>query len=565
MPQWLINQRKPEVAVDMKAKRGDNGDAPKVVTEMCEYLTLFRRQHIDVGGDIYCKVSKFLRSRKHYAELRGCTLVIFRNVTAARDPKPETDSVLAVLLLGTLHVEVLQMSDSVARIFIHTPSRDTFHSLYLKLAAGSTELQRWRVCLARARVIDLPTLHTLTVESVIGQGGGGKVFMVRWGDEYYALKVINKRKTFRSARSIRHVASERFLMEQAGTHPYLLRMEFAFQTRNNLFIGTPLCAGGDLSAHVRRNGLKMTAALSRQFAPDCVSNPEKGRCKKYYGRLPEAVVQVAVAEILLGLRHLHKRGIVYRDLKPENVLIDADGHLKIGDFGLAKHLHLNHNGSGYLRTNSICGTRNYLPPEMLRGKTYSMEADMWSLGIMVYRLICGCFPFDAPRTKEVFKQVRYEAVQIPDVLSLEARSLIENLLAKDPATRLSVEQCMDHPFFADIDFARMLQKRFPPPINKVKLGIAPTDVLDNFELSKLQGITIGEVVNKADTLNQTMADEPLPTANPKGRLIGFEYVVPNYNSLPPEPIEIARKNGLLARIVSIDSDGLLSPLRSMSS
>lgn len=582
MPEWLTARRKNNGLFALKDNLDENTPgryervmktkkesvkSDAVLTEMYEYLSLFRKQHLDICGDIYCKVSKFLRSRKYYAELRGCTMVIYKNFNSAQEPKLENDSVLAVLLIMNFQVEILQTNDSNARIFIHAPMKDMFHSLYLKVPTGTPELQQWRMLLARARSVNLPSLQSLTVESIIGQGGGGKVFMVHWNDDnrYYALKVINKNKTFLTSRAIRHVASERYLMEQVGHHPFLLRMEFAFQTQNNLFIGTPLCTGGDLATYIRKHGLKLTAERSQEFAPDCVHSSAEGktrRRKKYYGRLSEDTTRMTMVEIILGLRHLHRRGIVYRDLKPENVLIDGDGHLKIGDFGLAKHLHMNHTGSGYLRTGSICGTRNYLPPEMLYGKMYSMEADMWSLGVMLYRMLCGCFPFDAPRTKEVFKLVRHEEVSLPKVLSPQARSLLAKLLAKEPRNRPTIDDAMNHPFFAGIDFSKVLQKRSSPPIANVDVGNSPIDVLENFEVSKLQAVTIGEVVSKAENLQQTVEDKSLPTTDPKGRLIGFEYVVPKPHAVPLEPIEIARKNGLLARIVSIDSEGLLSPLRS---
>lgn len=575
MPDWRVPKRNDPSP--RAAKEGDNAAAkrdrgkqdrhdrvekpPKqTVTDMTEYLTLFRRQKLEMSGDIFCKVSKFLRSRRHYCELRGCTLVVYKNKSSAIHQRVETEAVLAVVLLTSFKVEILQTNDNFARIFFNAPARDSFHSLYVKVTTPSVEFQQWRHFLSKARSVALPSLYSLSVESIIGQGGGGKVFMVRWAhdNQYYALKVINKNKTFLSTRAIRHVASERFLMEEVGKHPFLLRMEFAFQTQNNLFIGTQLCSGGDLATYIRKHGARWCRKHGALFAPDCEppagDDKEKKSKKKYYGRLSEEATRLAAAEIMLGLEHLHKRGIVYRDLKPENVLIDADGHLKIGDFGLAKYLRENTAKTGYSRTGSICGTRNYLPPEMLYGRQYSMEADMWSLGVMLYRMMCGCFPFDAARTKEVFHMVRREPVKIPKVLSFEARSLLLMLLHKDPQERMTVTEAMTHPFFASIDWDETYHKRGGVAIKDLDPPASPAAALENFEVGRLQGVTIGEYVSQAGDLKDNVEDAPLPNTNPRGRLMGFEYSLPDCDEKEPDAIDITRKNGLLGRIVSIDTE-----------
>ncbi len=580
MREWLVPRRKDDATTPatalkqytppplMKGHRVPH-TAPHhlAVTEIAEYLSLFRRQPLAVSGVVYCKQSRFFRSRKHFAELRGCNLVIYRTEEVAVLSRPGNDAVVAVLLLSDFNIEILQLNDTFSRIFIHAAGKDFFQSLYIKVRSDSPEFDLWRAHLSRARAILLPSLTTLTVESIIGQGGGGKVFMVKWNanNRFYALKVISKNKAFLSARAIRHVASERYLMEKVGPHPFLLPMVFAFQTQTNLFIGTPLCGGGDLATYIRKHGLKMTAERSALYAPECVADGRDGKKrKKYYGRLPEDVVRVAAAEIMLGLKHLHEKGIVYRDLKPENVLIDESGHLKIGDFGLAKHLHMNHTGSGYLRTGSICGTRNYLPPEMLYGKPYSMEADMWSLGVMLYRMLCGCFPFDASRTKEVFKLVRNEHPIMPAVLTPEARSLLGKLLAKEPDSRLTIREAMEHPFFTSLDFDKMLKLQSAPSL-KMNVSKNPIDTLDNFEISRLQGATVGEVLCDATQVegDGDGNDTELPAMSPKGRLIGFEYLGEDEMSkVDLEPIEVAKKSGLFARIVSIESaESLLSPRR----
>lgn len=519
----------------------------------CELMMLFRGQHLDANGNAYFKSSMLHRPRKQYAELRGSTLVIFRNEHIVNSPALILRDIVAVLVIKLYKVTVEKKQGKSPRFYICGPGLDIGQSLYIK-ASTAQQLELWRQALATATSVRLPSLMSMTVDSIIGQGGGGKVFLVndKSAGATYALKVIDKKHTFGSVSSFRHVVSERSLMEIIGYHPFVLQMKFAFQSDYNLFIGTPFCRGGDLATYLKNQYKKRGSSSPEAAYEELAGGPGSDQiqllqARKYGGHLSEDKTRIVAAELILVLEHLHTRGIVYRDLKPENVLIDCQGHLKLGDFGLAKHLQRSRTGDGFVRTSSICGTRNYLPPEMLSGKLYSFEADMWSFGVMLFRMLCGRFPFDAPKTKEVFLKVKRERLHLPPHLSNEAKSLLEGLLCRDQEKRLTVEGAKGHIFFKDIDWNTVLLKQHMPPIEDLDLEANQWDILENFDLSKLQGISLGEYVPEESDQGQ-IEENAQCRIDPEGRIIGFEYVVIDEETPTAPPLEVKRVSGFMHAI-----------------
>lgn len=514
-----------------------------------EQLSLFLGHELLATGAIFFKASRFQRSRKHQAELRGSTLVVFRNSAVAATSTVDIRAVVTVITAQHYKFDVVLKDDGYPRIYITAPNGNEDTLMYIKVTGGADELDCWRHGLARAKGVLLPSFSSLSIESVIGRGGGGRVFMVQWreNNKAYALKVIDKAQAFKSAKAFGHVVSERYIMEQVGSHPFLLQMQFAFQTESNLFIGTPFCAGGDLASYIRNKGLQ-TPTPPSFINGDGTSLVRKRR--SVHGRLSELQTRLIAAEIVLGLEHLHSCGIVYRDLKPENIFIDGAGHVRIGDYGLAKPLQRSQSGEGPVRTGSICGTRNYLPPEMLFGRTYSFQADLWCLGVMLFRVLVGLFPFDAARTKEVFHKVKRYEPKYPAWLSAEARDLLSGLLQKDPVKRLTISGVKQHTFFKDVDWEEVLALRAGPAILGVETGTGPCDALVNFSLSKLHGVTLGEYVGEGET-------EPRWYTPEVGRMmVGFEY---GCEADSVQPLAVKQKSGgIFSKIASIDQayDGL---------
>lgn len=167
-------------------------------------------------------------------------------------------------------------------------------------------------------------------------------------------------------------------------------------------------------------------------------------------RLPEDDARIYLAEILLGLEELHKNSIVFRDLKPANVVLDEDGHALLTDFGLSKE------GVDTNLSKSFCGSIAYLPPEMLRKAGHNRTVDYYLLGVIMFELLTGIPPFFSPNRDELFKNILTAPLKIPKYVSQEASSLMRQLIVRVPAARLGaqngVEDIKKHPFFAKIDW-----------------------------------------------------------------------------------------------------------------
>jgi serine/threonine protein kinase len=179
------------------------------------------------------------------------------------------------------------------------------------------------------------------------------------------------------------------------------------------------------------------------------------------GQLSEKTVKFYIAQIILALEHLHSLGIVYRDLKPENLLLDDDGNILLTDFGLAKMV---------LQTNSFCGTPDYIPPEIIENKEYTRSVDWWQLGILIYELLVGHTPFFHHNINKMFNAIRTKSLRRNHYLSEDAFDLISKLLKKNPNKRIGnseddAKPIKEHPFFKDIDWNKILQKEIKPPLD----------------------------------------------------------------------------------------------------
>jgi serine/threonine protein kinase len=164
---------------------------------------------------------------------------------------------------------------------------------------------------------------------------------------------------------------------------------------------------------------------------------------------PEEVAKFYAAEILVALEYLHSRNIIYRDLKPENVLLGSDGHIKLTDFGMSK-VCFSKNEMAY----SMCGTPEYIAPEVILGKGYNETADWFSFGSLLYDMLTGRPPFYSKNKHEILKNITSKQVPLPEELSAEAKSLLKGLFMINPKERLGsksgAEEIMKHPFFSSI-------------------------------------------------------------------------------------------------------------------
>jgi len=182
-------------------------------------------------------------------------------------------------------------------------------------------------------------------------------------------------------------------------------------------------------------------------------------------RFPESMVRFYSAEITLALEHLHKNEIIYRDLKPENILLDQSGHIKLADFGLAKE----GVSDPFKGAITLCGTPEYICPEILAKKGYGTAVDWWTFGMVLYEMLTGLPPWYTPDRKLLFDRIKNADLHFPSTFSIEISSLIRGLLARDPRERLGsitdAGEIKAHPFFEQIDWDALFLKQIPPPFN----------------------------------------------------------------------------------------------------
>uniref|UniRef100_A0AAQ5Y7B9 protein kinase C n=1 Tax=Amphiprion ocellaris TaxID=80972 RepID=A0AAQ5Y7B9_AMPOC len=231
-------------------------------------------------------------------------------------------------------------------------------------------------------------------------------------------------------------------------HPFLVNLYGCFQTADHVCFVMAYSPGGDLMTHIHTS---IFTEKQTQFYSSCV---------------------------LLGLEFLHQNKIVYRDLKLDNLLMDADGFVRIADFGLCKE------GMGHGdRTSTFCGTPEFLAPEVLIDNNYTRSVDWWGLGVLIYEMLVGESPFPGDDEEEVFDSIVNDDVRYPRFLSPESVSLIQKLLQKNPEMRLGAgeEDALEikrHKFFQGIDWDALLAKKLKPPFLPVIR--APQDV-SNFD------------------------------------------------------------------------------------
>lgn len=269
---------------------------------------------------------------------------------------------------------------------------------------------------------------------VLGDGCFGKVMLVRrkGTNDVFAMKSIHKDHVIKN-KKVRHTKTERNVMTQLR-HPFIMQLHFAFQSGGKLYLVMDYFSGGDMFFHLSRE---------RRFS------------------VPRA--RFYAAEIVLAIEALHADGFIYRDLKPENVLIGADGNLCLTDFGLSKEsVHDNE------LVHTFVGTTEYLAPEILRQRGYSKAVDWWSLGVLLYEMVVGSPPFYSKNRQLTFRLILSAEINFPEGMDAHCVHLIRALLTREPKKRLGsgshgAADVRAHPFFESIDWASLMTKTVPPP------------------------------------------------------------------------------------------------------
>lgn len=285
---------------------------------------------------------------------------------------------------------------------------------------------------------------------VLGTGAYGKVFLVRKisghdTGQLFAMKVLKKATIVQKAKTAEHTRTERQVLEHIRQSPFLVTLHYAFQTDTKLHLILDYVNGGELFTHLSQRE-----------------------------RFTENAVRIYSGEIVLALEHLHKLGIIYRDIKLENILLDSNGHVVLTDFGLSKEFLIDENERAY----SFCGTIEYMAPEIVQGGDagHDKAVDWWSLGVLMYELKTGASPFtvDGERNSqtEISKRILKSDPPYPPEIGPLAKDIMKKLLMKDPKKRLGsgpggADEIKSHLFFQKINWDELAAKNIEAPFKPV--------------------------------------------------------------------------------------------------
>ena len=382
---------------------------------------------------------------------------------------------------------------------------------------------------------------------VIGMGAFGRVLQVRskLDGQVYAMKVISK-KLLRRKNSVENMVTERSILTRVD-HPFVVRLQCSFSTDSKLFLVMDYMHGGELFFHLRKAGLLLNETA------------------RFY-----------VGEILLALEHLHSKGIIHRDLKPENVLMGSDGHAVLTDFGLAKDFRggakkepaalaavpvaaasdagagagdgdgggagtagvgapgaaaaaasgSNAPGggsdgggggaeAGEERARTLCGTTEYMAPEMLKRTGYGNAVDFWSLGALMFEMMTGGAPFTARSTKDIEAKILKDKPKFPGFLQADAVGVMKGLLEKNPVKRLGatkgtmfelggVAVLKAHKFFKGLSWAKLLAKQIAPPLS---ITVDSDGDVSNFD-TEFTGMDVPESISEASSACHSLVGSP---------------------------------------------------------
>ncbi|KAG6862035.1 hypothetical protein C0995_008223 [Termitomyces sp. Mi166 len=341
------------------------------------------------------------------------------------------------------------------------------------------------------------TLFHFDLHRAVGKGAFGKVRVVehKRTKKLYALKYIDKSRCVRQ-KAVANIIQERRLLEEID-HPFVCNLRYAFQDDANCFFVLDLMLGGDLRFHLER-----------------------------LGHIPEEVVKFWVAELSCGLEYLHRQRIIHRDIKPDNILLDAMGHAHLTDFNVAIHY-----SDRRLHT-SVAGSMAYMAPQVVGRKGYSWQIDWWSLGITAYELIFHRRPFDGRNAEKMTHSILKDPLRFPESVSSRCseagRSALQGFIERDPEKRLGcrpdgqgLKDIRSHSWFESIDWERLENRESQPPFVP-DMDKANFDV--SYELDEFL------MVEKPLTHSKRKANVDLDKLKPELRQLEEQFTVYDFTS-----------------------------------
>uniref|UniRef100_A0A673IFX8 Protein kinase C n=1 Tax=Sinocyclocheilus rhinocerous TaxID=307959 RepID=A0A673IFX8_9TELE len=314
-------------------------------------------------------------------------------------------------------------------------------------------------------------LDHFTLHKMLGKGSFGKVLLaeLKGTGQFFAVKALKKDVVLMDD-DVECTMVERRVLSLAWEHPFLTHLYCTFQTKENLFFVMEYLNGGDLMFHIQA-------------------------CHRF--DLPRSTFYAA--EIVCGLQFLHSKGIVYRDLKLDNILLDIDGHIKIADFGMCKE-----NMFGEARTCTFCGTPDYIAPEILLGQKYGTSVDWWSFGVLLYEMLIGQSPFHGHEEEELFQSIRTDDPCYPRWLSRDANDILVKLFVREPERRLGVKgNIRQHAFFRDTDWNALEKRQVEPPFRPTVKSAGDCSNFDKEFINEKPRLSVTDriIINSVD---QTM-------------------------------------------------------------
>ncbi|KAG7201762.1 hypothetical protein KM043_004483 [Ampulex compressa] len=313
--------------------------------------------------------------------------------------------------------------------------------------------ERWKT-----KKSDNATLEDFERFRTLGTGAFGRVILVKHKPSaaYYAMKIIDKAKIVKM-KQMDHTYNEKRIL-QCVQFPFLVFMEFTFMDNSNVYMVLPYVNGGEMFGHLRRMG-KFDESLARFYA----------------------------AQVALALEYMHHCSLVYRDLKPENILIESTGYIRVTDFGFCKMIEN--------RTWTLCGTPEYLAPEVILSKGYGKSVDWWSFGVLIYEMNAGYPPFYAQEPMKIYEKIVAGKYKFAHHFGEELRDMLKNILQVDLTRRFGNLRggSMDikgHRWFQSTDWNQIYHQKIQPSFVPKCANPEDTSNFDRYEEEPLKIDTV---------------------------------------------------------------------------